>query len=78
MELPGFGVLGCEAEALPRVSESILTPCNYLALRTPTKGQPVGTYTRTIRESQRVEGLRSKLSPKEVTLYNPYRTPILR
>ena len=38
---------------------------NYMALRTPTKGQPLITYHRNIRESQRVKGLRSKLSPKE-------------
>ena len=37
----------------------------YVALRTPTKGEPLGTYNRSIRESQRVKGLRSKLSPKE-------------
>ena len=38
---------------------------SYVALRTPTKGQPLGTYSRNIKESQRVKGLRSKLSPKE-------------
>ena len=31
-----------------------------MALRTPTKGSPLGTYNRNIRESQRVKG-----SPKE-------------
>ena len=36
-----------------------------MALRTPTKGKPLGTFNRNIRESQRVQGLRSKLSPKE-------------
>ena len=36
-----------------------------MALRTPTKGQPLGTYNRSTEESQRVKGLRSKLSPKE-------------
>ena len=38
----------------------------YVALRTPTKGSPLGSYNRNKRESQRVNGLRSKLSPKEV------------
>ena len=37
-----------------------------MALKTPTKGKPLGTYKRSIRESPRVKGLRSKLSPKEV------------
>ena len=36
-----------------------------MALRTPTKGSPSITYNKNIRESQRVKGLRSKLSPKE-------------
>ena len=34
-----------------------------MALRTPAKRQPVGTYTRKKRESQRDKGLRFKLSP---------------
>ena len=38
-----------------------------MALRTPCKGCPLGTYNRSIRESQRVQGLRSKLSPKELS-----------
>ena len=33
-----------------------------MALRTPTKGYPLGTYSRDIRESQRVEG--SKVQAK--------------
>ena len=37
----------------------------YVALRSPTKGKALGTYSRNIREGQRVKGLRSKLSPKE-------------
>ena len=37
-----------------------------MALGTPTKGKPLGTYNGNIRESQRVKGLRSKLSPKEI------------
>ena len=37
-----------------------------MALRTPTKGEPLITYNRKIRESQRVKGLRSKLSRKEL------------
>ena len=37
----------------------------YVALRTPTKGQPLGTYNWTIKESQHVKGLRSKLNPEE-------------
>ena len=36
-----------------------------MALRTPIKGQPLGTYIRKIRESQRAKGLRSKLGPTE-------------
>ena len=36
-----------------------------MALRTPTKGQPLVTYTKNIAQSPRVQGLRSKLSPKE-------------
>ena len=36
-----------------------------MALRTPTKGQPLGTYNRSTRESHRVQGLRSKLSLKK-------------
>ena len=36
-----------------------------MALRTVTEGWPLGPYNRSIRESQRVKGLRSKLSPKE-------------
>ena len=38
--------------------------CRTAALRTSTKGSPLGTYNRSIRESQSVEGLRSRLSPK--------------
>ena len=38
---------------------------HYLALRTPTKGEPLPTYDRNTRESQRVKGLGSKLSPEE-------------
>ena len=37
----------------------------YVALRTLTEGELLGTYNRSIREAQRVKGLRSKLSPKE-------------
>ena len=37
----------------------------HAALRTPTEGKPLGTCNRSIRESRRVKGLRSKLSPKE-------------
>ena len=36
-----------------------------MALRTPARGKPLVAHNRNIRESQRVEGLRSKLSPKE-------------
>ena len=36
-----------------------------MALKTPTKGLPLGTYNRSISESQRVKGLRSKLGRKE-------------
>ena len=47
---------------------------NNMALRTPTKG----TYNRNMRESQRVKGLRSKLSPKETNSHQgafPNRQP---
>ena len=37
----------------------------FQVLRTPAKGVLV-TYNRSIPESQRVKGLRSKLSPKEI------------
>ena len=37
----------------------------YVALRMPTTGDPLGTYNRNRRESERVEGLRSKLGPKQ-------------
>ena len=38
----------------------------YVALRTPTKGSPLGTYNWNMREPQKVKGLRSKLLvPKE-------------
>ena len=37
----------------------------FQVLRTPAKGF-LATYNRSIRESQRVKGLRSKLSPKEI------------
>ena len=43
----------------------------YMALRTPTRGSLIGTYNRNIRESQRVKGLRSKLSPKEYIWWTP-------
>ena len=32
---------------------------NCVALRTPPQGEPLGTYNKSIRESQRVKGLRS-------------------
>ena len=44
---------------------SLIVVVYYVALRTPTKGEPLGTDKRNIRESQRVKGLGSKLSPKE-------------
>ena len=37
-----------------------------MTLRTPTKGEPLGTHNRSIRELQRVKGLRSKLRFKEI------------
>ena len=37
----------------------------YAALRTPTKGLPLGTYNGSVKESPKVKGLRSKQSPKE-------------
>ena len=43
-----------------------------MALRTPTKGYPLGTHNSTM-ESQNVEGLRPKLSPKEHTVYQGYK-----
>ena len=47
---------------LPLLAKRIF---NYVALRTPTKGEPPGIYDRNLKESQRVKGLRFKLSPKE-------------
>ena len=47
----------------------------YVALRTPTKGKPLGTYKRNMRESQGVKGLRSKLCPKETN--SPNVTPLV-
>ena len=38
---------------------------NYVALRTRTKGCHLGTYNRSIGESQKNKGLKSKLDPKE-------------
>ena len=48
---------------------SAILPALYthVALRTPRKGSPLSTSNRSIlRESQRVKGLKSKLSPKEL------------
>ena len=41
-----------------------------MALRTPTKGSALGTYIRSIRESQKVKDLRSKLSLRPVDVQN--------
>ena len=42
-----------------------LSPKPYVSLRTPTEGYPFGTYNRSIRDSSRVTGLRSKVRPNE-------------
>ena len=39
-----------------------------MALRTPTKGLSLSTYNRNMRESQNVQGLRSKLSPRYISI----------
>ena len=56
--------------------DPLLRLLNCVALRIPTKGQPVGTYNGNVGESHTVKGLRSKLSPKEsrgVGFYPPQR-----
>ena len=44
---------------------------DYVVLLIPTSGSRLGTYHRSIRESQRVKGLRSNLRPKELN-QSPY------
>ena len=38
----------------------------YVAVRTPTKDEPLGTKNRSIRESQRGKSLRSEASPEDL------------